>query len=215
MVPVDGVTDTTVGRLGAAFAGAGSGGGRKLLPPLPRLRALQAPSSPPTVVTVRQALGAEAWPGMGPALLSPLPLRRAPLVTTASRPIGAHASASTADPRCAAATPSGLEVSGREQSAEPCEDVRTASAAALTQGEASMQPACHRLCIHDASHSQLAVQCAAIEVPGIGGQAAKGGMQNRRRGVLLTRCDSDLVLDGSLQRWHSPLPIDHRCVFPC
>jgi hypothetical protein len=133
MVPVDGVTDTTVGRLAAPFAGVGSSGGRKpLLPPLPRLRALQAPGSPPTVVTVRQALqGSEAWPGMGATLLPPL-LRSPPLVTTDSAPMQAHASASAVIPSCAAAAPPGLEVPGREQSAEPCTHMRTASVAALS-----------------------------------------------------------------------------------
>ena len=118
MVPADGVTDTTVGRFAAPFAEAGSDGCRKLPPP-----ALQAPGSPPTVVTVQQALGVEAWTGTEPALLSPLPLRRAPLVTTASRPLEAHASASAADPSCAAAAPPGLEVSGRQHSAEACVDM--------------------------------------------------------------------------------------------
>jgi hypothetical protein len=33
--------------------------------------------------------------------------------------------------------------------------------------------------------------------------------------VLLTRCTSDLLLDGSLQWRGSPLPTAHRCLLPC
>ena len=123
MVPVDGMTETTVGRLTAPFAAAGSGGGRKpLLPPLPA-----AAASQPTVVTVRQALGADASPGADATLVPPSPLRSAPLVTTASEPIGAYALASA--PGCAAAALPGLKASGRQQSAEDCKQMNTALAA--------------------------------------------------------------------------------------
>lgn len=118
MVPVDGVTDTTVGRLAAPVAAGGSGGGGKP-PALPRLRGLQALASPPTVVTVRQALGISAWSGAEVALLPPL-LCSAPLVTTASAPVRVHASASAADCGCAAAAAPGLDASGRQQSSEAC-----------------------------------------------------------------------------------------------
>ena len=39
-------------------------------------------------------------------------------------------------------------------------------------------------------------------------------MQNRCRGVVLTRCASHLFLNISLQRWRRPLPIGNRCVLP-
>lgn len=215
MVPVDGVTDTTVGRLATSLVEAGSGGGRKpLLPPLPGLRRLQAPCSPPTVVTVRQALqGSEGWPGMGATLLPPL-LRSPPLVTTASAPMQAHTSASAADPSCAAAAPPGLEVSGREQSAEPCAGMRTASAAAVMKPAWSEQTTEYAAMLQTNCRWQCSLQLQNL-LYGLGEKQHKVVMQSQCREVLLTRCASDLILDGGLQRRRSPLPIDHRCVLPC
>lgn len=152
-MPVDGVTETTVGRLAALFAAAGSAGGRKPQPPplLPSRPGLQTPASPPMVVTVRQALETDALPSAETGLPSPLPLLcSAPLVTMASWPNGEHASASAAEPSCAAAVPPGLEVSGRQPSADSWVETETASAT---------QPCCENRSQHVASKTKIMSQC--------------------------------------------------------
>lgn len=123
VVPVDGVTDRTVGWPAAPQAAAGSGGGRT--PPSPlltSLTALQLLALLLAVVTVRLALGSGAWAGVNAATtVLLLPLRREPLVTTASDPVRALASASAAARSGSSASrPSDVGVSGRPQSAAAC-----------------------------------------------------------------------------------------------
>jgi hypothetical protein len=140
MVPADGVTDTTVGRPASPFTEPDSGGGRKPpLPPLPRLRAPRPLGSQPTVVTVQQALGADACLDAGAVLSQLPPVHSAPLVTTASAPMQAHASASAPGPGCAADAPPGLQASVRQHSAEACAGMENSiRGARFTKREASI-----------------------------------------------------------------------------
>lgn len=86
VVTVDGVTDTVLARPAALLAASGSGGGRKALPTLlPSLPLLQPPGLLLTLVTVRQALGTDAWAGAHAALSWPLLHSVLPVTTEAKR----------------------------------------------------------------------------------------------------------------------------------
>lgn len=141
VVPVDGVSDSTGASPAAAFAATGGGGGRKaLLPLLMSLTALQELALLLAVVTVRPALGSDAWAGAQASTVLLLPLRSEPLVTTASEPVRPHAPASAAAlGGSAASRPPDVGVSGGPQSAAAWVPMRAASAPEpCTEGQASL-----------------------------------------------------------------------------